>query len=374
MGPLVCGCHTLVLGSVVLSGVTHLRWLREVVPAAVLAGMAVAIPVVAAGAHAGGREHVRGQKPAAHRSGVASSPFAGYSVSIQAVFDLAGNPSLVANFSPNGSLAEPSWAICRAPSTNRCRPVATTHAVLEPGPEPAGTVFVATSTYLGRIYSARVTWEGLVRTLVTPRVRGRATVGSQVIPVVGRWAGGWGTEFDQLGVEACRTAQGQECVMLSGGQLGCPGSGAGVAVGGWFTGWYLFGLDERSARDEACAGVAYGLPADVPLWPLGQTIARSAPLGPVTGPPAPRVSIRPVALLRSGRVLFTTLRCAASCRFWLTASDHYWLSGSHGTITISRRVTTKLIGVPRAGLRPGRLDVTVNVDGGPTVDGKTRLP
>lgn len=298
-----------------------------------------------------------------------------YSVQIQAVFDAAGNPLLVANFSPNGSLAQASWSICRPPDVSRCKPAAAVSRGLEPGAEPAGTVFRASSRYRGQLYTARVTWHGRVRSQVRPTLSGAPRVGSRVAPAHGRWSGGWGGEYDQRGVEACRTPDGSDCVILAGGGQGCPVESAAAVVGGWFTGWYLFALDQRLARDSACAGVGYGLAADIPLWKLGQTAVRSAPYGPLTGPPAPAVSIRKLAVLRGDQVLFATLSCSSTCEFWATANDRAWLSGGHGTTTGSAADrTTTLIGVSRGKLRAGPLTVTINVDGSPAISGKTELP
>jgi hypothetical protein len=96
-----------------------------------------------------------------------------------------------------------------------------------------------------------------------------------------RWRGGWGTEFDQLGVEACRTDSARRCVMVSGGQLGCPDHSRAV-LGSSIKGWYVFALDARSPADQACAGVGYSSESAIPVWPIGQTVVRSPPRGPVT--------------------------------------------------------------------------------------------
>ena len=140
-------------------------------------------------------------------------------VQIQAVFDSAGNPSLIAN--SGGST--PSWTICPPAPGSACHPVPRTkHAILNPGREPAGTTFVATVRLGGRTYTARVTWHGQVRAVAPPRVVGPTRFGARVTVAAGVWTGGWGDEFDQLGLEACRTPSGTGCVVLSGGQYGCP--------------------------------------------------------------------------------------------------------------------------------------------------------
>lgn len=205
-----------------------------------------------------------------------------YSVDIQAVFSAAGNPLLVANFSPNGSLAQAHWTICAPTPPHSCLPARTHHHALSPGPRPAGTVFRATAHYLGRSYSAEVRWLGRVTAHSRPRLRGGLTAGARVNPVAAIWSGGWGGEFDQLGVEACRTKSARRCITVSGGQLGCPDH-SHAAITTSLTGWYLFALDARSPADEDCAGVAWGSESAIPVWPKGRTVARSAAYGPVAG-------------------------------------------------------------------------------------------
>jgi hypothetical protein len=286
-------------------------------------------------------------------------------VQIQAVFDSAGNPSLIAN--SGGST--PSWMICSPAPANACHPVARTkHAILNPGPEPAGTVFVATDTLGGRTYSARLTWQGQVRAVALPRVLGPVRFGAHVTAAAGTWTGGWGDEFDQLGLEACRTRIGTGCVVLSGGQYGCPGQPPNATVGGWLPGMYLFAFDLRVARDGACAGVGFAYPGAVPPWPVSQIAMRSSPAGPVTGPPRPTVSILRTARVRAGRVLVATLHCSTVCNVWLDAFGAE--SGSSGRATVTG---SAIVGVPRRALVPGRLRVELHIDDGPEKSGESRL-
>jgi hypothetical protein len=217
-----------------------------------------------------------------HRGGRVHPSAESFGVDIQAVFDGAGNPVLVANFSSDGSLATVGWAIC-PPGGARCRSVGTAHGELQPGPEPAGTRFVASAEYRGKTYSARVHWLGAVRVLSAPRLVGKPRLGGVVNPVAGTWAGGWGSESDQLGVEACRTRTGHDCRMLGGGEFGCPDRSSRTRLGGWFTSWYLFALDARLPRDGLCAGTGYFDNADLPPWKLGPTVVRSAALAERSG-------------------------------------------------------------------------------------------
>ncbi len=110
----------------------------------------------------------------------------------------------MANF--NGAAPVPRWSICSPPPDTRCvQTNKTRFPFLNPGPEPAGTVFVATDTAGGRTYRSSVTWQGRVTSVTPPLVVGRPRFGGDVTAIAGRWIGGWGTESDQLGVEACRT-------------------------------------------------------------------------------------------------------------------------------------------------------------------------
>ncbi|HTP19714.1 MAG TPA: hypothetical protein VMJ65_08930 [Solirubrobacteraceae bacterium] len=291
------------------------------------------------------------------------------SVQIQAVFDRAGNPSLIANSGAAGPT--PQWSICSPAPASACRALPRTkRAILNPGHEPAGTVFVATDTAGGHTYGARVTWRGRVSALAPPRVAGTPRFGAHVTAVAGRWMGGWGSEFDQLGVEACQTRRGTECVVLSGGQYGCPGQPSGATVGGWLPGMYLFAFDLRVPRDGACAGVGYSYPGAVPPWPVSQIATRSVPVGPVTGPPRPVVTILRSARFHAGRVLVASVRCSTPCHVWTSVLDRRPGSGSLGRATVTGSAT---VGVLRRGIEPGTLSVELHVDDGPQISGESHL-
>jgi hypothetical protein len=95
--------------------------------------------------------------PATKRvSGFQPAPPEGYGIEIQAIADNAGDPVLVANFSPDGAPATPAWAICRSPDRHACtpaRPKIELVGELDAGHQPVGTVFQATATYNGHTYS-----------------------------------------------------------------------------------------------------------------------------------------------------------------------------------------------------------------------------
>ncbi len=292
-----------------------------------------------------------------------------FRVEIMAGLDRAGNPSLIANFLPDGSLATPRWSICPRARPTGCRRVRTVDGVLAPGPQPAGTRFLARATYRSRTYSATAIWHGRVRAVSLPTMSGSARFGAVLHPRAAQWVGGWGTELDQLGIEACRRSTGQQCRMLGGGELGCPDHSSNTRLGDWFTGWYVFAVDARLPRDGVCAGTGYFANAALPLWPLGATVVRSEALGKISGPPRPTVRIFPHARLLAGGVLaVASLDCNARCHVWLTVSDRR--EGVSRHLSFSGRRT---IGVRARALKAGKLTIGMYIDDSPQVVGTTHF-
>lgn len=289
-----------------------------------------------------------------------------YGVDIQAVFDRSGDPLLVANFAPDGSLAIAQWTVCRPGEL--CHAVPSRDRELRPGPEPAGTRLIATAVYRGRDYSASRTWRGRVRAVTGPLVAGRPRAGAVLHLTAGRWVGGWGAETDQLGAEACTTPSARNCRMLAGGELGCPDASSHRRLGGWFTGAYVFALDARQPKDGACAGTAYFSNADLPLWQLGPTVVRSTALGRIAGPARPAVKMLPHADILHGRALVAIVRCVARCHVTLDVND-----GQNGASDTANFTGTRRVGVSRARLAPGPVSVQIHVDDGPLVHGRSRL-
>jgi hypothetical protein len=284
------------------------------------------------------------------------------------VYDKAGNPNLIANFSPNGGLAKPSWSVCPPPDVNVCTPASVKSQFLEPGRTSAGTVFQATATYKGHTYVARSKpWQGTVRATTAPRLEGVARYGAAVRPRGASWVGGWGSDFDFLSVQACRTRDGRRCVNLSAPR-GYGFSRRPPVIGSWFTGWYLFAFDQRFAHDTAFAEPGYGAAAAVPPVTAGQTAASSAPLGPVIGPAPPEVTILHRAIVQAGRVLPVRIRCSVRCRIFLEVFDKR--TGAQANVTL---IGSALIGVPRKQLRRGPLHIVLYVDDGPLVSGRCYL-
>lgn len=165
----------------------------------------------------------------------------------QRVFDLDGNPQLVANPSPDGTKGSVSWAIC-LPGAAACNP-AGSEQVLEPGPQPAGTVFEASVDYQGSVTTDRSpAWGGRVTATARPVLAGRAVVGRRVRARPARWTGGWGDESDLLLVQACRTKTARHCVIL-----------ARRGIARRYRGWYVFAVDRRLPAQAAFATAQPGL-------------------------------------------------------------------------------------------------------------------
>ncbi len=293
--------------------------------------------------------------PATHR---ARPP--AYGVDIQAIFNAAGDPWLVANFTPDGSLATPHWSMCPPAPQDACTPAASKHQELKPGPEPAGTRFVAAARYAGRTYSAAVTWQGRVQAVSAPAIAGIPREGSVITPLRAQWTGGWQGDSDQLGVEACARANGTSCRMLGGGELGCPDNTSRPRLRGWFTGWYLFALDARLPTGDACAGTGYYANADLPVWRVGQTVARSPVLARITGPPRPTVRFLRPAVLTNGALYVARVRCPTRCTGRLDVEGG--VSGAGCDFAFRG---TRQLGVSPANLRHGMLIVSMHIDDSP---------
>jgi hypothetical protein len=293
------------------------------------------------------------------------------------------------DFYPDGAGSAIHWSLCAPPGTGACAPIPSTDGAAHPGPQPAGTLFKVTATYKGQTYSSSETWRGAVRGVTRPVLHGRAHIGATVAGSAAVWAGGWGTENDQLGIEACRSSRGTGCVMLSGEELQCSPGGACGSLGGvvgslerpnrarvgtWYTGWYLFALDGHLANSISGA-VGYASPATIPPWAINATVIRSKPYGPVTGPPAPHVRFLPAARVRGKHVVVASVRCAVSCHAWITVSltRERFTSGERVAWSANKVIRRSAkIGV-WGSIPPGRVAVTINVGNGPYLHGHSRL-
>ena len=310
-------------------------------------------------------------------------------VEIQQSYDRHGNPSLIANANVTGNTSRPQWSICTTTESRPCTPVAHasgyhTSAFLGPGSTAPGTVFRATVLYRGKTYVARTgVWQGTVHAVSPPALAGSARFQAAVVPHRAIWSGGWAglpqpetagaaggaPNVDELNVEACRTTTGRHCVNLTRQGRTTAFSRRPPLIDNWFTGWYLFAFDERIAAPELIAEPGYGTPSIIPVVKVDATHARSLPLGPVTGPPIPRVAILHRAIPRAGRVLVARIHCAVRCTASVSVSDRHTSSGARMTL-----LGSALVGVPARQLRHGGLDVLVQVGTGPEMTGRATLP
>ncbi len=218
-----------------------------------------------------------------------------FHIEIQATHGSRGDPSLVANFSPDGSLATARWAICMPPNVSVCTPAKSASQFLQPGASAPGTIFQARAIYQGLTYTARTaTRTGRLHATRPPPLEGSAQAGGRVTPQNATWRGGWladpsyapnagidsggiAPDFDSLSVEACRTQSGRHCVNLTPQGRRWDFAQQHVRVGRRFIGRYLFAFDEHFGTDTAFAEPGYGSPFDIPPLKMSATVVRSTP-------------------------------------------------------------------------------------------------
>jgi hypothetical protein len=165
-------------------------------------------------------------------------------------------------------------------------------------------------------------------------------------------------------------------VWLQCGKLGCGVQGSGTwdnrktRIGDPLSGWYLFALDARIyPRISGLVGISFA--AALPLWKTSATLVRSAPLGPVLGPPPPRVHILPEARVDGRHVTVASVRCAMRCHVWLTVTR--WVHHEESLWSANSVIIgTTTVGV-RGSISPGRVVVRINVDDGPYIHGNSRI-
>jgi hypothetical protein len=306
----------------------------------------------------------------------------------QGLLTPSGNPEPAVGYYPDGAAGVMHWSMCAPPGTGTCEVIRSNQGLADPGPEPAGTVFKVTATYQGHAYASSIIWHGAVRAATRPILSGRTRYGATVTGAAARWTGGWGTEVDQLGIEACRTVRATGCVMLSGNELQCSPRGCGVLggvtgpldrpnrarIGNWYTGWYLFALDAHTANGLSGL-VGYSSPAAISPWPTNATVIRSKPYGPVTGPPPPRVRILPDVQVRGNHVVVASVQCAVSCHAWVMVSriGKHFGSGERVGWSANKVIEgSAMLGV-WGSIPPGHVAVTVNVGDGPYLNGHSLL-
>jgi hypothetical protein len=299
-----------------------------------------------------------------------------------------GNPIPVVSAYPDGAASAIHYAMCR-PASGACTAVPVVNGVPLPGPQAAGTLFRVRARYHGRLYSSSARWRGALRAISRPALSGPLRVGATVVARPARWAGGWPTDINQLAVEACRTRDATHCVMLTGVWLQCARLGCGIGggvigdhstdattrVGYALSGWFLFSLDARLGPGPGGL-VGFSSPAALPVWPTSPIVVRSAPYGPVAGPPGPVVKILDRPRVTGRHVVVASVRCAVSCHAWVTVSltGRHLPSSGHVAWSANRVLQgSAQLGVWGA-IPRRRLAVAINVGDGPYVRGNTEIP
>lgn len=239
----------------------------------------------------------------------------------QNVFDADGWPELVANYSPDGDKATPVWRAC----TPLCGAVIRTDQQLAPGPTAPGTSWQASATYRGTTTVARSkTWLGQVTSIDPPAVSGLPSIGSTMVATPGTWSGGWGDDFSELNLRACRTLEAVDCRIMVGSSPEPDTTSGPVKVTTSYGGWYVGPVDMRLPADVAIAGVGIGHQGNTVSGiraPLpAQTIAAGALVGPIPAATpaqlraaAVRVQLRRTAKRSGKRLLLGTVTCPEGC-------------------------------------------------------------
>jgi hypothetical protein len=148
--------------------------------------------------------------------------------------------------------------------------------------------------------------------------------------------------------------------MLGGGELGCPDNTSRPRLRGWFKGWYLFALDARLAKDDACAGTGYFANADLPPWKISETVVRSPALAKITGPPRPTARVLRPAVLQKGTLYVARVRCLTRCTVLLDVE-----TGVSGAFRRFSFRGTRQLGVRAAHLSAGKVTLFMHIDDGP---------
>jgi hypothetical protein len=137
-----------------------------------------------------------------------------------------------------------------------------------------------------------------------------------------------------------------------------------AVVGLRYVGWYVFAFEARYARQTAFPAIGYGSADAVPPLKPGQTVARSAALGPVENPDGVTVKILRRAQRIRGGVAVARVHCPERCRV---------VVGAPGDTRATTIEGTALVGPRQVEVKPGLHDVRVTIDGGLAAVGRSRL-
>jgi hypothetical protein len=130
--------------------------------------------------------------------------------------------------------------------------------------------------------------EGHLRTIAPPSVSGEVRVGGLVRPVAATWAGGWGRETDWLQLQACRTSEGGDCVVvLDEIKYGRCRPDGGRLLPARYEGRWLRVADTRIDRAQPFTMEGYFAPEGVKPQQPGTAGVASAVVGRIAAGPAP---------------------------------------------------------------------------------------
>jgi len=151
--------------------------------------------------------------------------------------------------------------------------------------DPPGTAFTATQD---GVTSRSEIWRGRVRATAPPRVDGEIRVGGLVAPVPATWEGGWGREADWLQLQACRTAQGADCVViLDSIKFGRCRPDGGRLLPARYEGSWLRVTDTRIDREQPFTLEGYTAPEYIRPNVPGPPAVAGAVVGQIASGPAP---------------------------------------------------------------------------------------
>ena len=282
-----------------------------------------------------------------------------------------GTGQLIAN--PGGH--QVTWQRCRPGEA--CETLPHTDQLLDVGDEPVGTTFVATQD---GVSTRSQPWQGLLRTTSPPHLQGAPKVGELVRPVAATWEGGWGRERDWLQLQACRTPEGEGCVVIIDEiKYGQCEPGGGRYVPASVVGRWLLVADVRIDRDQPFTSEGYSAPEGIePQLATGPGVAVAA-FGPVRAGrahPSGCGNAEPSVTLVSSPLPDPTLawaRCPFGCRLtWSLRQGRRRIAGRR-VLEEREGVELRLSRRQARGLRPGAARLRVHANGRLVADRRVRL-
>jgi hypothetical protein len=288
--------------------------------------------------------------------------------SIQAVLDPGGGGRMIVNSQTNPPDETWSWEACTTDLAT-CTPFAQGR-IVETAGAPVPSVFRAVSSRGATALSPR--WDGQVESVSSPSAMGTPQANELVVPIPGRWRGGWEGDVDWTQLAACEGPRDEGCTTLTDRHYvgGCP-NGAAV-IDPMFTGMYLRVADRRIPAHTL--ELAYGVssPYGPDIWAAGPTVSVSV-LGRIraaTGPPASGCGPSPLVRASISKKGVATVRCGLACLATLVARQgrrmakmSRRLAGQPGN---RRNVPAPRLRLPKrklARFHPGRIHMALMVNG-----------